>query len=299
MARLWSLLVLAVLIGGVLTFAIGPTYRMSLPQDVSTHGHTIDGLYYFILALTGIVFIATQSVLFYFMWRYEANTNKDPITYTHGSHTLEIVWTIIPAATLLFISIFQFDSWAEAKMRNPMYGPDGKPGTADDMPPTLEVTARQWEWRLRYPGQDGRLGTADDLFTVNELHVPVNQDIVVSLKSMDILHSFFLPELRVKQDAVPGMKIPVWFQATKTGRYELVCAEHCGARHYAMKGMLVVDTPEDYQAWLRKLTREQFRTQPATTQTNATADNATSNNATSNNAPADSTQLTSANQGEL
>ncbi len=93
-----------------------------------------------------------------------------------------------------------------------MYGPDHIAGTADDKLPTVEVTARQWEWRIRYPGEDGKLGTSDDIFDVNELHVPANEDVIVALKSNDILHSFFIPNLRVKQDAVPGMKIPVWFR---------------------------------------------------------------------------------------
>ncbi len=150
-----------------------------------------------------------------------AKNNPDPIKYTHGSHTLEIVWTIIPAATLLFIAIYQFNSWAQTKMRNPIYGPDGVQGVNevtginDDMAPTVEVTARRWEWRIRYPGKDGILGTPDDLFTVNDLHVPANKDTVVLLKSNDILHSFFLPNMRVKQDAVPGMQIPVWFKPIK------------------------------------------------------------------------------------
>lgn len=263
MSRYWSLFVLLVLIFGVLTFALGPMYRIWLPQDVSSHGKNIDSLYYFILVLTGVVFVATEGVMFYFMWRYEAKNNADPVIYSHGSHTLEIVWTIIPAATLLFIAIYQFNDWAVAKMRNPMFGPDKVQGTADDLPPTMEVIARQWEWRLRYPGADGKFGTADDIYSVNEIHAVVNTDVVVALKSQDILHSFFLPELRIKQDAVPGMKIPVWFKALKEGEYDLVCAEHCGARHYAMKGRLIVQSQEDYDTWMRQMTAEQFRTQVA------------------------------------
>ena len=102
---------------------------------------------------------------------------------------------------------------------------------------TVEVTGRQFEWRLRYPGPDGSFDTPDDLFSVNELHVPVNEDILVQLKSADVLHDFFLPNLRVKQDAVPGMKIPVWFRATEEGVFDLVCAELCGWGHYKMKGL--------------------------------------------------------------
>jgi cytochrome c oxidase subunit 2 len=261
---------LVTLVFGTLCFAVAPTTwfwdkPMWLPADYSEHGHEIDKLYYFILALTGVVFLATEFILFYFMWKYDANTNKEPVIYSHGSHSLEIVWTIIPAATLLFIAIVQFNSWAESKMQNPMYGLDGMPGTDDDMQPTVEVTARQWEWRIRYPGADGRLGTPDDIFDVNELHVPANQDVVVSLKSSDVLHSFFIPNLRVKQDAVPGMKIPVWFKVLREDPnvpldFEIVCAEHCGARHYAMKGRVVVDSAEEYASFLRRKFQEQSAT---------------------------------------
>ena len=97
------------------------------------------------------------------------------------------------------------NAWADVKIRKP------------DMAPTVEVTGRQFEWRLRYPGKDGKIGTHDDIYAVNDLHIPVNEDILVDLKSMDVLHDFFLPNLRVKQDAVPGMSIPVWFRALETG----------------------------------------------------------------------------------
>jgi cytochrome c oxidase subunit 2 len=264
---LWILLTV---IFSVLTFVVAPmtlfwNKPIWLPADYSEHGGTIDSLFYFILILTGVVFLVTELVLFYFMWKYDAKVNQAPVVYSHGSHTLEIVWTIIPAATLLFIAIYQFNSWSEAKMRNPMYGPDHIAGTADDKLPTVEVTARQWEWRIRYPGEDGKLGTTDDIFDVNELHVPANEDVIVALKSNDILHSFFIPNLRVKQDAVPGMKIPVWFkviqdQGKSLPPFEIVCAEHCGARHYAMKGMVYVHSPEEYA----RILREKYKAQTAT-----------------------------------
>ena len=270
MSKYWSFMALATLVFGTLCFAVAPTTwfwdkPMWLPADYSEHGGEIDKLFYFILALTGVVFLATEFILFYFMWKYDATANKEPVKYSHGSHSLEIVWTIIPAATLLFIAIVQFNSWAESKMQNPMYGADMIAGTEDDMQPTVEVTARQWEWRIRYPGADGRLGTPDDIFDVNVLHVPANENVVVSLKSSDVLHSFFIPELRIKQDAVPGMKIPVWFKVPRENpneplSMEIVCAEHCGARHYAMKGRVIVQSAEEYASFLRRKFREQSAT---------------------------------------
>jgi len=246
----WSLLFLAVPVLGVAVFAVAPSIDVWLPKDVSEHGSQIDGLFYFILALTGVVFIATEFLLFWFIWKYDESIAKGPATYIHGSHTLEVVWTIIPAVVLLFLAIYQMNTWADVKMRRPV------------MAPTVEVVARQFEWRLRYPGRDGQLGTPDDLFLVNDLHLPVDEDVLVQLKSMDVLHSFFLPNLRVKQDAVPGMKIPVWFKAKETGEYDLVCAELCGWGHYKMKGRVTFVTRPEFDAWLERMYLEQEATQP-------------------------------------
>ncbi len=264
MGKLWSLLFLLVPVLGVASFVVAPWYKHWLPHDVSQHGHTIDHLFYFILGLTGVVFIGTELALFWFVWRYDGEgAQKTPVKYTHGSHHLEIVWTILPAAVLLFIAIYQMNAWADSKIRNPAAGPDGIFGTADDMPATLEVTARQFEWRLRYPGlkAQGKIGDADDIHVVNDLHIPVNEEILIDLKSADVLHSFFLPNMRVKQDAVPGMKIPVWFRATETGTYDLVCAELCGWGHYKMKGRITVESREDFDKWLAERYREQTATQ--------------------------------------
>lgn len=238
MGKFWSFLFLLVPVLGVLCFALGPRYGLWLPRDVSLDGHVIDHLFMFILVLTGVVFVATETALFLFMWRYDARRNPDAAKFTHGSHTLEVIWTILPTATLLFIAIYQMNAWADAKVRKP------------DIPPTVEVTARQFEWRVRYPGSDGEFDTRDDVYTVNSLHVPVGQDVLVVLKSEDVLHSFFLPNLRVKQDAVPGMQQNVWFRPLEEGEFDLVCAELCGWGHYKMKGRLIVESREEFDAWL-------------------------------------------------
>jgi cytochrome c oxidase subunit 2 len=235
---------------GVLTFLLAPPYKIWLPVDISAeNGRMIDHLFYFILWLTGVVFVITECVMFWFLWRYEGHANRDPVKFSHGSHSLEVVWTILPAATLLFIAIYQMNAWADAKMRKPK------------IVPTVEVTGRQFEWRLRYPGKDNVLGTRDDVFLVNDLHLPVNEEILVELKSMDVLHSFFLLNLRVKQDAVPGMKIPVWFRGTEVGNYDLVCAELCGWGHYKMKGRLTLESRAEFDEWLDEKYREQEATQ--------------------------------------
>jgi len=247
--KLWSLLFLLVPVLGVATFVVAPWYDHWLPPDVSEHGATIDHLFMFILVLTGVVFIATEAALFYFMWRYDKKSNREPAKFTHGSHSLEVVWTIVPTAVLLFIAIYQMNAWADQKMRRP------------DIPVTVEVMARQFEWRLRYPGKDGRLHTRDDLHVVNDLHLPVDEEVLINLVSMDVLHSFFLPNLRVKQDAVPGMSQGVWFRALEQGEYDLVCAELCGWGHYKMKGRLTVQSRAQFNEWLAQKYAEQEATQ--------------------------------------
>jgi cytochrome c oxidase subunit 2 len=210
----------------------------------------IVGLFMAILALTGVVFVVTEVCLAWFLWRYDGKTNRDPVKFTHGSHSLEVVWTVVPAATLLFIAVYQLNAWADNKIRQPK-----------DAGMTVEVRGRQFEWRFRYPGPDGKFDTPDDIYWDTELHVPVDEDILVLLKSDDVLHSFFLPNMRVKQDAVPGMVIPVWFHPTKNGKYDLVCSQLCGWGHYKMHGRLIVQPRADFDAWLADVAKKQNATQ--------------------------------------
>ena len=278
MGRFWSLLFLLVPVLGVWLFIAAATDLWPftggwlafpvghwLPQDVSEHGVIIDGLYDFILYLTGVIFIATGIVMFWFLWKYDGETNREAVIFTHGNHAIEVIWSILPAVTLLFIAVYQMNAWADAKIRRPILGtgPDKIEGTQDDIlkPPTLEVTARQFEWRLRYPGGDDELGTSDDIFLVNDLHVPVNEEVVIAIKSQDVLHSFFLPNLRLKQDVVPGMKQFVWFKAKRTGTFDIVCAELCGWGHYKMKGRLTVESRDDFDRWLQQKYAEQEESQ--------------------------------------
>lgn len=259
MGRFWSFVFLSVPVLGVasMVWAANSTSHW-LPRDVSEHGHVIDHLYWFILILTGVVFIATEVTLAVFLWKYDGDHNDQPVKYTHGDHTLEVVWSVLPAATLVFIAVYQMNAWAEAKIFQP------------EVPPLVEVTGRQFEWRLRYAytkahDENGRelpgyVYGSGDVFLVNDLHVPLNEEVVIDLKSADVLHSFFLPNLRVKQDAVPGMKIPVWFKAKEVGTFDLVCAELCGWGHYKMKGRVTVLPRDKFDAWLRQKYQEQEAT---------------------------------------
>jgi cytochrome c oxidase subunit 2 len=210
-----------------------------LPENVSTYGAQIDRLFYFIYYLTGVTFFGVQIALLVFLWMYRARPGGRA-TYTHGNTTLEIVWTAIPSVLLAGLALAGRSTWFDIKSRQP----------ATDF--VIRVTAKQFNWEVRYPGLDGKLDTEDDVVMDNDFHVPVNKVVRVQLRSRDVIHSFFVPQLRLKQDAVPGRDIPVWFEATKDGKYEVPCAELCGFGHSGMKGYLFVDKPADYAAWAEK-----------------------------------------------
>jgi cytochrome c oxidase subunit 2 len=119
----------------------------------------------------------------------------------------------------------------------------------------IGIRAKQFEWHVTYPGPDGQLGTADDFELRSQLHVPVNTPVVATLEAEDVIHSFFVAPWRIKQDAVPGMKIPVWFEPTQVGTFELGCAELCGLGHSTMRVAVHVLNPDQYDAWFRQQTK--------------------------------------------
>jgi cytochrome c oxidase subunit II len=210
-----------------------------LPEDVSTFGSEIDSLFYLIYYITAATFILVTVLMILFLILYRHREGRRA-TYSHGNTTLEIIWTIIPAAILIVLSFMSVTTWAKVKRHAP----------ESDF--EVRVTAKQFNWVMAYPGPDGKLGTEDDVNFDNDLHVPVNKVVRVQLLAADVIHSFFLPNLRVKQDAVPGRNILVWFEATKPGKYELPCAELCGFGHSGMKGWLYVHPPEEYAQWAQE-----------------------------------------------
>jgi len=207
-----------------------------LPEDVSTYGHEIDSLFYLIYYITAVAFILVTVLMIVFLIKYREQPGRRAL-YSHGNTTLEIIWTVIPAAILIVLSFMSVNTWAKIK-RNP-------PATDFE----IKITAKQFNWDVNYPGPDGKFGTEDDIKFDNDLHVPVNKIVRLHLGASDVIHSFFIPNLRFKQDLVPGRTIVGWFEATKPGKYELPCAELCGFGHSGMKGWLHVHTVEDYKKW--------------------------------------------------
>ena len=235
-----------------------------LPEAASTYALEIDRLFYGILYLTGFVFLVTEFLLLFFLFKYRRQDGRKAV-YTHGNHKLELVWTVTPAVILLAIAVIQKGTWDKIKKNIPE-GPNVV---------KVQLFAEQFSWNFRYAGNDGVWGTKDDVLTVKELYAPVNKDIVIEQTSKDVIHSLFLPYMRLKQDVVPGMHIKVWFNAMKStadmrktrpavtidGKtqewdYEIVCAELCGSEHSQMRGKMYILDEATYEATMKKKSAE-------------------------------------------
>jgi cytochrome c oxidase subunit 2 len=271
---------------------VGPT-TIWLPQSVSTFGDEVDNMFYFILWLTGIINILVFIAMGWFIFKYRYNANRHA-TFIHGNNKLETVWTLVPTVILVLIAVFSQTSWSKIKMG----GANLPSGDIVEM----EVVGRQFAWYFHYAGKDGKLGkrkvetinpkgstpedligldrrdkdSADDLIT-SVMYIPVDSNVRIHLTSVDVIHSFFLPNFRVKQDAMPGLMGTVWLNSQKTsaeivGRvsdkdtsaadknifgeqkpkpFDIVCAELCGQGHFKMRGQMYVVTKDEYGKWMQ------------------------------------------------
>lgn len=320
MGKWWSLLFAVVLFLCGLLFVVAPMVGWWLPEAVSTHAWDVDKLFYIILAVTGFFYVLTEALLCIFMYKYCACTKalapaaSEPgfvaklcapaMKYLNDPHKVEMAWTIVPAIILLYIAFAQVSAWANIKYQSRM--PHFAQKDKDFTPLQVDVTARQWEWRIRYPSSErfrdwmknkGSVATQkdfqsfakfeqkDDIKVVNELHVWKDHPVVVHLSTRDVLHSFNIPSLRVKQDSLPGRTIPVWFTPTKHNTikqknergqevwldghhpvtkepdtqhvWDIACAELCGWGHYRMIGRLYVhESQTDFLDWLESVERQ-------------------------------------------
>jgi cytochrome c oxidase subunit 2 len=209
-----------------------------IPENISTFGADIDRMFYIIVYITGAVFILVELLLIYYVIRYRGRAGRKA-HFTHGNSRLEIAWTLATGLIVVYVGVISRGLWLDIKDPRRFPQPDVE----------LVVTAKQFEWNVTYPGPDGRLGTTDDFIRRNQLHVPVDQTVHLTLQSEDVIHSLFLPELRFKQDLVPGMQIRAWFEATRAGDYVVGCAELCGLGHYRMKGAMTVHTADSWTTW--------------------------------------------------
>jgi cytochrome c oxidase subunit 2 len=254
---------------------------LGLPALASAHGGQIDGLIGWIHVFMLILFVGWGSFLAYTLVRFRRSRHPKADyagVKSHRSTYLEIGVAVVEAVLLVGFAI-------------PMWA-----ARVDDIPPrnealVVQVTAEQFAWNVHYPGPDGVFGRTDiklldlqsnplgldrtdpaakdDVTTLNQLYLPAHKPIIVRLRSKDVIHSFGVPELRVKQDAVPGLTIPIWFvptvttaeMRTRTGnpefQYEIACAQLCGLGHYRMRGFVTIQTAEEFQKWLEEKIKEQ------------------------------------------
>mgnify|MGYP001567969912 CR=1 FL=1 len=214
------------------------------PPAISSYGQQIDWLFTVILWITGGIFVLVEGALIYFVIRYRQRPGH-AASYVHGSTLVEVIWTVVPALIVIWLAFASQKVWSQVQ---------GPPPPHD-----LEVgiNAQQFAWNIRYPGPDGQLNTEDDLETINQLHLPEDQVTLVHLSSMDVIHSFFVPQFRIKRDAVPGMTGRLWLQPTESGQFEIACAELCGIGHYRMKGFLTIETREAFDAWVAEKAAEE------------------------------------------
>jgi len=236
---------------------------IGLPPNASEHGFQIDHIIEFSHWFMGALFVGWSVFFIYVLLRFRKGRN--PVADHEGvksgiSTHLEFAVVLIEAVLLLGFAI---PLWATRVN----HFPDNEDAVL------VHAIGQQFNWTFHLPGADGQFGKRDiaflsnsnplgldpsdsagkdDIVVLNELHVPVDRPIIIELTSKDVIHNFALPHMRIAQDAIPGQIIPMWFKAIKPGSYEVICGQLCGLGHYGMKGMLVVDNPSDYQAWLKE-----------------------------------------------
>jgi cytochrome c oxidase subunit 2 len=198
------------------------------PEAASSIAHEVDLIYFFILAVCSFFAILVSVLVVTFAVKFRRRHPDEVGADIHGSIALELLWTIIPFILSLVMFVWGADLFFRIA-RPP----------ADSM--EVFVVGKQWMWKVQHP---------EGVREINELHVPVNRNVKITLGSEDVLHDYYIPAFRVKMDAVPGKLTTMWFRATKPGTYQIFCAEYCGTQHSGMIGHVTVMEEHDYEAWL-------------------------------------------------
>jgi len=241
-----------------------------LPEAASVHGVRTDNMFWISMAVITLAFFVTNALLFYFAFRYQYRADRKAVFYP-VNHKLELIWTVIPAIVMAILVFTGWRVWRDITKQAP------------ENAYVIEVVGKQFNWVARYPGKDnGKLGNYNfklidqtnelgidysdensfDDFKDNALHIPKGVPVLLKIRAKDVLHSVFLPHLRVKMDAVPGMPTKFWFVATKTTEevrnetgnpdfnFQLNCTEVCGQGHFSMKMPVIIEEEEEYKAYL-------------------------------------------------
>ncbi len=236
-------------------------YGWGLPFDASTHGAEIDRLIHILHGFMVLLFVGWLIFLIYCLIRFRQRPGHNALHHVKHFKTPAVVET----GVALFEGVLLFG------LALPMFHQYRLDLPARDKSLEVRVVAEQFAWNIHYPGPDRIFGKTDiklvsatnplgldrndpaakdDITTINQLHVPTGKPVICYLRSKDVIHSFFLPVMRVKQDTVPGMETPVWFEAKKTGDFEIACAQLCGIGHYRMRGFFTIHEPKEFERWL-------------------------------------------------
>ncbi|MEX2303591.1 MAG: cytochrome c oxidase subunit II [Bryobacterales bacterium] len=262
MAFLVALVVWIVALGLAIPFF---TQWWWMPPAITEHARAVDSQFNLTLLGTGIIFIVAQAALGYAVFRF-GRKRSEPADYVHGSDRWEVLWTA--ATTIMFVglTLMGYTVWAEARFL------DDRNVTPSADRIVIEVTGQQFVWNMRYPGADGKFGPLDlslvddamgNALGINRSHpdakddvvtprmaVPVNKEVDLILRTKDVLHNFFVPELRIKLDTVPGLIGRLHFKADKVGTYTVACSELCGLGHHEMGSYLDVMEQADFDKWM-------------------------------------------------
>jgi cytochrome c oxidase subunit II len=203
-------------------------HNLVLPIQASTTSGDIDALFWFITFLNVFFFVLIAGLLFVFITKYKRRSENEVTPHITHNFKLEVIWSVLPLIIVIFVFFWGFRGYIRATVA---------PGEAIE----IQVRAKKWIWEFEYP---------DGMRTLNTIHVPVNKPVHLVMQSEDVLHSFFVPNFRIKHDIVPGRYTEVWFQATQTGPHQVFCTEYCGKGHSDMLARIVVDDDAAYQKWL-------------------------------------------------
>jgi cytochrome c oxidase subunit 2 len=231
---------------------------LGLPVQASAQAASLDRITVLVHVLMAVLFVGWSVYFAYVLVRFRRR--RQPSADYHGARSSWSTWTEVGVAVveLLLLAAFSIPAWASRVMQ---------PTTGALV---VRVTAQQFNWTIQYSGADGEFGrldpalispdnpagldrrsdhAADDVVTVNEMHLPVGRPVIVQLSARDVIHSFGVPAMRVKQDAIPGMMTPVWFTPTRPGTYDIACSQLCGLGHYRMRGVITVESAASFAAW--------------------------------------------------
>jgi cytochrome c oxidase subunit 2 len=236
---------------------------LGLPEQASAHAAEIDRMIVLVHWLMAVLFVGWGTFFIYTLIRFRASRHPRADYGGVKSHFSTYVEVGVALVEAILLVGFAIPAWANRV--------DDIPNESDAV--VVRVIAEQFAWNAHYPGADGVFGRTDiklvaaenpigldrtdpaakdDITTINQLNLPVNRPILIHLSSKDVIHSFSLNQMRVKQDAVPGVSFPVWFTATKTGDWEINCSQLCGLGHYRMRGFYSIKTQQDYDNWLKE-----------------------------------------------